>query len=56
MDYHWIGKEEFSKRVKKIPDETLTAISGALSGVFSSIIVCPLGKKYISFSKKADIF
>ncbi|CCJ31162.1 unnamed protein product [Pneumocystis jirovecii] len=42
MDYHWIGKEEFSKRVKKIPDETLTAISGALSGVFSSIIVCPL--------------
>ncbi|KAG5519135.1 hypothetical protein PMAC_002223 [Pneumocystis sp. 'macacae'] len=42
MDYHWIGKEEFNKRIKKIPDETLNAVSGALSGVFSSIVVCPL--------------
>ncbi|KAG4301343.1 hypothetical protein PCANB_002311 [Pneumocystis canis] len=42
MKYHWIGKKEFDRCIRKTPDETLNAASGALSGVFSSVIVCPL--------------
>ncbi|KAG4304140.1 hypothetical protein PORY_002504 [Pneumocystis oryctolagi] len=42
MNFYWIKKEEFNQYICRIPDETLNAVSGALSGVFSSVVVCPL--------------
>lgn len=42
MDYYWIIKDKIYKYIQKTPDTTLNAVSGAISGVFSSIIVCPL--------------
>ncbi|QSL65000.1 hypothetical protein MERGE_002304 [Pneumocystis wakefieldiae] len=42
MEYHWLGRGEIDYYIGRTSDETLHAVSGAVSGIFSSIIVCPL--------------